>query len=92
VRVELSSQAQRSFDGLERADRGHVAAALDILARDPRPGGKHVKAIAGQPGHLLRYRVGRLRLIYKIYDQQELVLIVAIVRRRDLETWLRRQR
>ncbi len=83
MRVELSSQAQRSLERLERMDRDRVAAALDSLARDPRPGGKHVKAIAGQ---------GRFRLVYKIYDEQQLVLIVAIVRRRDLDIWLRRNR
>ncbi len=92
MRVELAKQAQRSFERLEQTDRDRVAAALDSLARDPRSVGKHVQAITGQPGRLLRYRVGRLRLIYKVYDELQLVLVVAIVRRRDLETWLRRQR
>ncbi len=92
MRVELADQAARTYRKLELAERRQVAAVLDALAHNPRPTGKRVKAIVGQRDRFLRYRVGDLRLMYEIHDDEQVVLVLAIIRRRDLQGWLRRQR
>jgi len=91
-RVELSRQATRTYQRLPVADRARVAEALDRLEGDPRPHGKQVKAIQGTRDAFLRYRVGDLRLLYEIDDTEHLVLVSAIVARKDLEAWIRRHR
>lgn len=91
-RVELSRQATRTYQRLPAADRARVAKALDALEGHPRPHGKQVKAIQGTRDAFLRYRVGDLRLLYEIDDTEHLVLVAAIVARRDLEAWIRRHR
>ncbi len=92
MRVVLADQAARSYHRLGSSDRQRIAAALAALAEEARPAGKHVKAMAGLRDRFLRYRVGDLRLMYEVHDQDQVVLILAIIRRRDLRTWLRRRR
>lgn len=92
MRVELASQAARAVRKLARADQERVVAALEAIGRDPRPSGKRVKAIKGGGHGLVRYRVGDLRILYEVSDPAEVVLVHAVVARKDLETWLRRQR
>jgi mRNA interferase RelE/StbE len=91
-RVELSRQATRAFGGLPAADRARVTKALDAIEREPRPRGKHVKAIQGTRDAFLRYRVGDYRLLYEIVDVDHVVLVAGIVARKDLEGWIRRHR
>ncbi len=91
-RVELSRQARRVVEGLSAADRARVTKALDALEREPRPPGKHVKAIQGTRDAFLRYRVGDYRLPYEIVDVDHVVLVAGIVARKDLEGWIRRHR
>lgn len=91
-RVELSRQATRTYERLPVTDQKRVARALDALERDPRPRGKQVKAIQGTRDGFLRYRVGDYRLLYEIFDTEHLVLVAAIVSRKDLEGWIRRHR
>lgn len=91
-RVELSRQATRTYERLPATDRTRVTKALDALERDPRPRGKHIKAIQGTRDAFLRYRVGDYRLLYEILDTEHLVLVAAIVARKDLENWIRRHR
>lgn len=92
MRVEVASQAANAIRKLGRPDQRRVLAALEDVGRDPRPSGKHVKAIKGGAQRLLRYRVGDLRILYEVMDVAGVVLVHAVVARKDLETWLRRQR
>jgi mRNA-degrading endonuclease RelE of RelBE toxin-antitoxin system len=69
-----------------------MQAAIDALAKDPRPSAKLVKAIQGTKESFLRYRVGDHRILYEVFDQERTLLILGVVHRTDLEDWLRRQR
>lgn len=91
-RVELTRRAAQSYEQLSQAERRRVDEALASLERDPRPPGKRVKPIKGVRDAFLRYRVGDHRLMYEVFDDERAVLVYAIVARKDLETWLRRQR
>lgn len=91
-RVELASQAARTLRNLRGDERQRVMRAVSALQRDPRPSGKHVKALEGAPEPLLRYRVGDRRIVYQVLDAKQLVVIRGIVARKDLDTWLRSKR
>ena len=91
-RVELASQAVRTLRKLRGEERERMVRAIDTLVVDPRPAGKHVKALEGGPEPLLRYRVGDRRIVYEVVDAKHLVVIRGIVARGDLDEWLRKRK
>ena len=88
-RVELASQAVRTLRKLRGEERERMVRAIDTLVVDPRPAGKHVKALEGAPEPLLRYRVGDRRIVYEVVDAKHLIVIRGIGAQRDLDEWLK---
>ena len=80
-RVELTPAAVRDLRRLDRPAQQRIAAAIDLLADEPRP--PKVKALAGRRGYL-RVRTGDYRIIYTVSDDVLLVLVVALGHRRDV--------
>lgn len=70
-----------------------IKTALEKLAADAakpgRIGGKSVKTIQGVSDSFHRLRVGEHRVMYDVLDQEEVVLVLGIVHRGDLERWIR---
>jgi len=60
--------------------RDRIAAAIDGLADDPRPGGS-VK-LAGRNDY--RIRVGDYRIVYAVDGDERLVLVARIAHRREV--------
>ena len=77
--VILDERAARELLRLEERARERVEAAINRLARDPRPRG--CKLLRGE--RLYRVRVGGYRIIYAIEDDRLLVLIVKVAHRRE---------
>ena len=75
-RVELKPRAQRELDRLSGADQGRILAALLGLGDEPRP-----NQSAKLSGPVYRLRVGPFRVIYAIFDRDQLVLVGKIARR-----------
>ena len=88
-RVALASQAQRAVKKLTAPEQTRIMSALRALATEPRPKGKHVKALQGVDAPFLRYRVGDHRIMYEVDDSKREVLVHGVVARKDLERWLR---
>ena len=65
-----SARVERQLAAVPGTDRAHVVTRLLALADQPRP--KGVKALARK---VYRLRVGRHRVIYKVFDREQLVLI-----------------
>jgi mRNA interferase RelE/StbE len=79
-RVELlDRKVRRQLDRIHGPDYDRIAAALLALADNPRPPG--CRKLHGLEGW--RIRVGDWRIIYHIDDQQLLVTVVEIRRRRE---------
>lgn len=79
--VEVSKRAGRDLKKLARDVQVRVAAAIEALARDPRPSG--VKKLTDTPG-LYRIRVGDYRIIYTIEDERLVILVLGIGSREDI--------
>ena len=79
-RVELlDRQVRKQLDRIHEPDFSRVAAAILDLESEPRPPGcRKLRGIEGW-----RIRVGHWRVIYHINDQERLVTIVAVKRRRE---------
>lgn len=67
--------------------------ALEKLARhaaEPgRIGGKTVKTIRGTADSFQGLRVGDYRVMYDAIERDQVILVLGIVHRGDLERWLR---
>jgi mRNA interferase RelE/StbE len=57
--------------------------AIDGLATDPRP---HGAKLLGGPGgdRIWRIRVGDFRVLYRIRDEEPVVLVIRVAHRRDV--------
>ena len=83
-RLEVSPTADRDLqrlkDRIRREDFERLRDAVRRLATEPRPRG--VRKIKGA-GRAYRIRVGNYRVVYEVYDDENLVLILQVVRRTE---------
>ena len=83
-KIEVSPAADRDFTRLkgriQREDFEHLRDAVRGLATEPRPHG--VKKIKGA-ARTYRIRAGSYRVVYEVYDNDNLVLIVQVLRRNE---------
>jgi mRNA interferase RelE/StbE len=77
-RLELSFRAQRELGEIRGKESERIVAALRRLPGDPRPPG--VRKLRG-PIH--RIRVGHWRIVYAVFDRDNLVIVGKIVRRSE---------
>ncbi|MBA7624405.1 hypothetical protein ES703_31813 [subsurface metagenome] len=75
-RLELTSQAQHQLDKLSVANLERIVAAIQRLIDNPRPSG--VKKLRGP---IYRIRVGDWRIVYAIFEKDNLIIIGKIARR-----------
>jgi len=79
-RVELlDRKTRRELDCAHEPDSSRIAEAILQLEDDPRPPG--CRKLRGLEGW--RIRVGNWRVIYYIDDDQKLVTVVSVRRRRE---------
>ncbi len=83
-RLEVSPAADRDLEKLKgqirRQDFERLRDAVRSLADEPRPLG--VRKIRGAE-RAYRIRVGRYRVVYEVYDDDSLVLVLQIARRSE---------
>ena len=84
-RLEVSPAADRDLEKLKgrikRQDFERLRDAVTGLAEEPRPQG--VRKIKGEE-RAYRIRVGSYRVVYEVYDNDKLVLILQVVRRSEI--------
>jgi mRNA-degrading endonuclease RelE of RelBE toxin-antitoxin system len=93
-RVRLSKAAVKQFRGLDPADAERTRKALTqqaIRSADlpGSRGGKSLKSVRGRHDRFFRLRIGELRVMFDLLDDERVLLVHGIVNRRDLERWLR---
>ena len=77
-RVELGGAAQRDLRRLPPSVRARLARSTQALADDSRPIG--VRKLQGQ-SQTWRIRIGPYRVVYDVYDDQQMVVILKVARR-----------
>ena len=80
-RIDIAATAVRQLRRLDRTAQRRVQAAIELLADNPRP--KGAKKLVGGDGEW-RVRTGDYRIVYEIFDNKLLVLVVAVGHRRDI--------
>lgn len=80
-RLEIAAIAKRQFKKLPDDAQGKLRAAIEDLARCPRPRGSR-KLIGYQD--VYRIRAGRYRVIYSVDEEKVIVLILKLGHRRGV--------
>jgi len=71
-------RVEKQIAGAPRKVRERIIEAIRKLGENPRPSGSEKLA-----DDIYRIRVGRYRVIYRVYDEEKLVLIGRVVRRTE---------
>jgi mRNA-degrading endonuclease RelE of RelBE toxin-antitoxin system len=92
--IRLAKSAVKHLRDLSSADGERVRKALRRVSEEGTRasgsrGGKSLKSIRGRHDRFFRLRIGELRIMFDLLDDERTLLVHAIVNRRDLERWLR---
>ncbi len=79
-RIIIPKSVQKQLNNLPEKQRQRIIEAIRFLADVPRPDG--VKKLKGYD-QTYRIRIGNYRVIYKIEDQEMVILILSAVHRKD---------
>ena len=75
-RIDVTLRAKKELDKLDLKDFRKVDAAIRALAKEPRPkGARKLK------GPIYRIRVGDRRVIYAVFDKDQLIIVGKVARR-----------
>jgi mRNA interferase RelE/StbE len=79
-RVRIRPRARQGIERLSQQDQERVLRALEGLAQNPRP--RAVRKLQSR-APAWRMRVGDYRVIYAVFDEDELIIVGAIERRSE---------
>jgi len=81
--VRLALGAQKTFEDADAALQRKLDRCWTVLASDPR---RHpnIRKLKGKLSAYWRFRVGAIRVIYRIDDPRQTVWVEAIEHRRDV--------
>jgi mRNA interferase RelE/StbE len=79
-KIELARSSVRALEGLDGKMQERVYRALQTLKTDPLQGSR-IKKLRGELKGRFRYRVGEIRIIYKVVRQDKIIFVEAIGRR-----------
>jgi mRNA-degrading endonuclease RelE of RelBE toxin-antitoxin system len=92
--IQLTKAAVKQLRDLSTVDGQRIREALRERASQSASssgsrGGKSLKSIRGRRDRFFRLRVGELRVMFDLLDDEHVLLVHGIINRRDLERWLR---
>ena len=79
--IELKPSARRSLAKLPKSIQKRIGQKIDSLASDPLPSG--AKKLIGSK-NTYRVRVGNYRILYDLYQDKLLILVVGVGHRRNI--------
>ena len=79
--IELHREAEKYLAALTKDIRQRIETAIDKLAEEPRPHG--CKKLVAYKEPTWRIRIGRYRVLYRIYQTELVVLVIDVDKRSD---------
>ena len=76
-KIILHRNVVKFYQKADNALKERLADAMDVIARNPRLDG-HIKKLKGDLKHMHRFRMGDMRILYEIDDDQEIVWIKTV--------------
>ncbi len=78
--LQIKRSAAKALSKITKNDRIQLIEAIDRLREEPNAGG----VLKGEFAGLRRLRVGSYRIIYEVFDEQLVVLVIRIGHRKDV--------
>lgn len=78
--IILTRPAEKAYDRSDRTMKMRLESCFEDLEKDPLYG-HNIKALVGKLKGLYRYRIGDLRVIYRLIKESKIVEIIAILPR-----------
>lgn len=82
-KVQFSKEALKYFEKLDKQIQKRIAKVVEMLKQNPYAV-PHVKPMEGTAYEQYRVRIGDIRMIYRLHNDQLLVIIVKIGPRGDV--------
>lgn len=79
--VELTRTAEKQLRRIAKRDRNRLVEAIRGLADRPRPSG--ARKLQGYDD-VFRIRVGQYRVVYEVFDDRVVVIVLKVGHRKDL--------
>jgi mRNA interferase RelE/StbE len=76
-KVILHRNAAKFYGAAEKKVKLRIATAIEDISKSPRLN-IHIKKLQGWLGHLYRYRLGDLRILFEINDDIRTIRITSI--------------
>lgn len=77
--IEYSREAAKTLRSIPRNVSNTIRSKIEQLAVDPFSPNNNIKKLTGIPGY--RLRMGDWRIIYEIYDDRLVILVIAVAPR-----------
>lgn len=79
--VELTRTAEKQLRRVAKRDRLRLIEAIESLGDKPRPRG--ARKLGGYD-EVYRIRVGRYRVVYEVYDDRVVIIVLKVGHRKDI--------
>ena len=79
-KITIKKSAAKEIEAIQRHDRVRIIEKILRLSEDPRPVGS--QRLSGQEKY--RIRQGNYRVLYQIYDDELIVVVVKVGHRREI--------
>jgi len=78
--VSVRPQAKKSLSKIPKRERHRIEIAIDLLSRNPYP--PAARKLVNRPEW--RVRIGKYRLLYEVFDNELVVLVISIGHRSEI--------
>ncbi len=79
-RIRINRSAAKELKRIEKKDQQRIVERIQKLSNDPRPPG--CKKLSGEEKY--RIRQGSYRILYQIFDELVIIVVVRIAHRREV--------
>ena len=79
--VELTRTAEKQLRRVAERDRPRIIEAIESLGEKPRP--RDARKLRGYD-EVYRIRVGQHRVVYEVYDDRVVVIVLKVGHRKDI--------
>lgn len=79
--IELTRTAEKQLRRVAKRDRARLIEAIEALGQKPRP--RDARKLRGYD-EVYRIRVGQYRVVYEVYDDRVVVIVLKVGHRKDI--------
>ena len=81
--ILISNEAEKYYKKLDKDTKKRINRCIDVMSNAPYYG-SNIKRLHGELKDKFRYKIGLLRVIYEIHEEDKTIRIIAINSRGDI--------